>query len=83
MVALKASGFELLMVLLSWFVPFVVFQEVRLPSAVVEAGRLACLQSLPFLLATKIYFNVQPQADRWVVGVLVSVIVIAALRGLA
>ena len=82
MVVLKASGFELLMVLLSWFVPFVVFQEVRLPSAVVEAGRLACLQSLPFLLATKIYFNVQPQADRWVVGVLVSVIVIAALRGL-
>ncbi len=82
-VILMMSSFELLMVLLSWFLPFVVFQELHLPANIVDAGRFACLQSLPFMLATKIYFKVQPQGNKWVVGVLAGSMVILALRGLA
>lgn len=80
---LKTSSFELLMVFLSWFVPFVLFQELRLPVNVEEAGRVACLQTLPFLLVAKVYFNFRPQGDRWVVGALAGTMVMVALRGLA
>lgn len=80
-VILSTSSFELLMVFLSWFMPFVLFQELHLPTLVVESGRLACLQVLPFMLATKIYFNAQPHANKWVVGALTGAMVIVALRG--
>lgn len=78
---LRTSSFELLMVFLSWFMPFVLFEELRLPPSVVEAGRIACLQVLPLMLATKIYFNLQPQGNRWVVGVLATAMGLIALRG--
>lgn len=81
-VILMTSSFELLMVFLSWFLPFVLFPELRLPANVVEAGRLACLQVLPFMLATKVYFNVQPQGNKWVVGALAGAMALVALRGL-
>jgi UDP-GlcNAc:undecaprenyl-phosphate GlcNAc-1-phosphate transferase len=80
---LKTSSFELLMVFLSWFLPFVLFQELHLPVDVEAAGRLACLQVLPFMLSAKIYFTVQPRGNRWVVGVLAGAMVIVALRGWA
>ncbi|OGS80502.1 MAG: hypothetical protein A2061_11105 [Gallionellales bacterium GWA2_59_43] len=78
---LKTSSFELLMVFLSWFMPFVLFEELRLPEPIVEAGRLACLQVLPFMLTAKIYFNLQPQGNKWVVGGLAGAIAVIALRG--
>jgi len=81
-VVFRTSSFELLLVFLSWFVPFVLFEGLRLPADVIEAGRLACLQVLPFMLAAKIYFNLQPQGDRWVVGALAGAMVVTALRGL-
>lgn len=80
-VVLSTSSFELLMVFLTWFLPFVLFQELHFPANVVEAGRLACLQVLPFMLATKIYFNVQPQGNKWVVSALAGAMVVVALRG--
>lgn len=82
-VILMASGFELLMVFLSWFLPFVLFQELHFPAKLAEAGRLACLQVLPFMLATKIYFNLRPQGNKWVVGLLAGAMAVVALRGLA
>lgn len=82
LVILSTSGFELLMLFLSWFMPFVLFQELSLPVSVVDAGRHACLQVLPFMLAIKLYFNTQPQANKWVVGILSGTTVIIALRGL-
>lgn len=81
-VILKISSFELLMVFLSWFLPFVLFDELHLPANVVESGRLACLQVLPFMLTTKIYFNLQPQGNRWVAGALAGAISLIVLRGL-
>ncbi len=81
-VILMTSSFELLMVFLSWFLPFVLFQELHLSAEVVAAGRLACLQVLPFMLTTKIYFNVQPQGNKWVVGALAGAMGAIALRGL-
>lgn len=79
---LTTSGFELLMVFLSWFLPFVLFQELHLPANVVDAGRMACLQVLPFMLATKIYFNLQPHGNKWVVSALAGAMGVVALRGL-
>lgn len=78
---LKTSSFELLMVFLSWFLPFVLFEELSLPEQVGEAGRWACLQVLPFMLTAKIYFNLQPHGNRWVVGMLTGAMMVIALRG--
>lgn len=80
---LRTSSFELLMVFLSWFLPFVLFEELRLPMNVVEAGRSACLQVLPLMLSAKIYFNLQPQGNRWVVWVMVGAMLLVVLRDLA
>lgn len=82
MVILRTSSFELLMVFLSWFMPFVLFKELNLPVNVIDAGRHACLQVLPFMLAIKLYFNMQPRANKWVVGILSGATVLIALRGL-
>lgn len=78
---LKTSGFELLMVLLSWFLPFVLFEDLKLPQEVIEAGRVACLQVIPFVIVAKIYFNAKPQDNRWIVGGLSGAMVVVALRG--
>ena len=79
---LMTSSFELLMVFLSWFLPFVLFPELHLPDVMIDAGRLACLQVIPFMLATKIYFKAQPQGNWWVAGILVGAMLVAALRGI-
>jgi UDP-GlcNAc:undecaprenyl-phosphate GlcNAc-1-phosphate transferase len=78
---LMTSSFEMLMLFLSWFLPFVLFQELNLSEVVVAAGRLACLQVLPFMLAIKIYFNMQPSGNKWVVGILSGATVLIAIRG--
>ena len=81
-VVFRTSSFELLMLFLSWFLPFVLFTELRLPSDVIEAGRHACLQVLPFMLTVKIYFGAQPQVNKWVVGILSGATVLIVLRGI-
>lgn len=79
---LQTSSFELLMLFVAWFVPFVLLPEIGLPPRIVDAGRWACLQALPFLLAAKIYFRIQPRGNIWVVGIMTSALVIIALRNL-
>ncbi len=79
-VILMTSSPELLMVFLSWFFPFVLLPELRLPASVIEAGRLACLQVLPFMLAIKIYFHVQPQGNNLGMDALIPAKVVEAAR---
>lgn len=82
MVILNTSSFELLMLFLSWFMPFVLFKELNLPVNVIDAGRHACLQVLPFMLSIKIYLDREPRTNKWVVGILSGTTVLIALRGL-
>jgi len=70
---LMISSVELLIVFLSWFPAFVWSQELHLSPNVIDAGRMACLQVLPFILAIKIYFNVHAHGSRLAVGSLVPV----------
>lgn len=79
-VILMTSSSELLMLFLSWFLPFVLLPELRLPASVVEAGRLACVQVLPFMLAIKIYFDVQPQGNKLAMEALIPPKVVEAGR---
>jgi UDP-GlcNAc:undecaprenyl-phosphate GlcNAc-1-phosphate transferase len=79
---LKPSSFELLMIFLSWFMPFVLFPELHLPANVIDAGRIACLQVIPFILVSKIYFNLHRDGNKWVVGTFAGTMVIVALRGM-
>lgn len=79
-IILKISGFELLMVLLSWFLPFVLLEDLRLADDVVEAGRMACLQVIPFVFTAKIYFNAQPEENPWLVMTLSGALLVIVLR---
>ncbi|MFA5370908.1 MAG: MraY family glycosyltransferase [Sideroxydans sp.] len=81
-VFLNISGFELLMVLLSWFLPFVLLEDLRLQDDVIEAGRMACLQVIPFMFTAKIFFNTQPQKNQWMVGALSGAMLVIVLRSL-
>lgn len=74
------SSFELLMLLLSWFIPFVLLPEFNSADSTIQSGRLACLQVLPFMLVTKIFFNSQPQGNNWVVGMFAGAMVVIAMR---
>jgi UDP-GlcNAc:undecaprenyl-phosphate GlcNAc-1-phosphate transferase len=77
---LVTSASELLTVFLSWFLPFVLLPELHLSASVAEAGQRACLQVLPFMLAVKIYFHLQPQGNALAVNALIPARVVAVGR---
>ncbi len=58
------SAFELLMLFVTWFIPFVVMRNMNFPAEVVEAVETACVLSIPFFLLAKIHIRLQEQ-DRW------------------
>lgn len=76
-----ASGFELLMLFVSWFIPFVVLEELNMPGNVIRAIQHACLLSIPFMLAMKINIRNYGGHNRWIVGPLVFGLVAVGVRG--
>lgn len=76
-----ASGFELLMLFVSWFVPFVVLEELNISASTVHAVQHACLLSIPFLLAMKINIRVHGGHNRWITILLVFGLAVVGVRG--
>jgi len=58
------SGFELLMIIISWFVPVFMSQAVPIAPEQQQAIVLACLEAIPILLAMKIIIRNQPKRNR-------------------
>lgn len=77
-----ASGFELLMLFISWFIPFVVMAELPVSPAVLHAVQHACLLSIPFLLAMKINIRVFGGHNRWIAIPLIFGLTVVGFRGL-
>ena len=77
-----ASCFELLMLFVSWFVPFVMLEDLKLSTNDIHAMRFACLLSIPFLLAIKINISIHGGHNRWIAIPLVFGLSVAGLRSL-
>ncbi len=77
-----ASGFEMLMLFVSWFVPFVMLEDLKLFASEAQAMRHACLLSIPFLLAMKINIRIHGGHNRWIVIPLVFGLLVVAMRSL-
>lgn len=77
-----ASELELLLLFISWFIPFVVLKELHISPGVLRAVQKACLLSIPFLLAMKINIRNLEGNDRWVtIPLIVALVVVAARTG--
>lgn len=76
-----ASEFELLMLFLSWFVPFVVLKDLPLSSRELEAAQHTCLLSIPFLLAMKINIINFKENHRWITLPLIVAFAVIGMRG--
>jgi UDP-GlcNAc:undecaprenyl-phosphate/decaprenyl-phosphate GlcNAc-1-phosphate transferase len=77
-----ASGFELLILFVSWFIPFVVLDELQLSENLVRAVQHACLFSIPFMLAMKINIRNYGGHNRWIAVPLVFGLAAAGARGI-
>ena len=77
-----ASGFELLILFVSWFVPFVMLEDLKLFASEAHAMRHACLLSIPFLLAIKINIRIHGGHNRWIAIPLVFGLLVVAMRSL-
>ncbi|TXT25107.1 MAG: UDP-N-acetylglucosamine:undecaprenyl-P N-acetylglucosaminyl 1-P transferase [Gallionellaceae bacterium] len=74
-----ASGFELLILFVSWFVPFVALEDLQISATVLQSVQRTCLLSIPFMLAMKINIRNQGQ-NHWVSIPLVVALAIVATR---
>ncbi len=74
------SGFELLMLFVSWFVPFVVLEDLNLSAHVVHAVQHACLLSVPFFLAMKINIRIYGGHNHWIRIPLIFGLLVVAVR---
>jgi len=76
------SGFEVLVILVSWLLPYLFMDAAYLS----EDGRqrliIACLESIPFLLAMKIIIRRQPRRNRALMLSLSAVLLILAVTGI-
>jgi len=77
------SAFELLMLLMAWLVPMYLSQDPNITMEVREALLVACLESIPFLLAMKIIIRRQPRRNRMLAASLLSLILLVTVIGMA
>lgn len=74
-----ASGFELLILFISWFIPFVALEDLQASSSTLLAVQHACLLSIPFVLVMKIHIRNHGQ-NHWVTIPLIVALGIVAAR---
>jgi len=79
---LLTSSFELLLIFIAWFVPYVVLPAIEVPEPVLNAAKLACLGSIPLLVAMKLVIKHQPHRNRKMALALIGMLVLISMRGL-
>lgn len=74
------SSFELLLIFISWFVPYVVLPAIEVSEPLLDAAKLACLGAIPLLIAMKLVIKRQPHRNRSMAIALTSILCFIALR---
>jgi len=75
------SGFEVLMIIVSWLLPNLLVNAAFLTEASREHLMLACLESIPFLIAMKIIIRHQPRRNRSLMLSLAAILCIVVATG--
>jgi UDP-GlcNAc:undecaprenyl-phosphate GlcNAc-1-phosphate transferase len=76
------SSFELLLIFISWFVPYVVLPAIEVSEPVLDAAKLACLGAIPLLIAMKLVIKRQPHRNRPMAIALTSILCFIDIRSL-
>jgi len=76
------SGFEMLMIIISWLFPVFLGSALSISAQTEEALYVVCLQSIPFLLAMKIVIRRQVRRNRPLAACLVGILLLIGVRGL-
>lgn len=79
---LFTSGFELLILALSWFVPIFLLPQLGVPEGTTSRAAVICLQAIPVLLAMKILIRNHPERNRSIMLGLLVAISFISLRGI-
>jgi len=70
------SGLEVMLIFISWFIPFVVLPVLQVSEAVMVAAKTSCLEAIPLFIAMKIVIRKQPDRNYLMVGGLSFVLLI-------
>jgi len=79
---LLTSSFELLLIFISWFVPFAVLPAIEVSEPVLNAAKLACLGAIPVLVAMKLVIKRQPHRNKKMALALIGMLVLVSMRGM-
>jgi len=74
------SSFELLLISISWFVPYVVLPVLGVSETVMDAAKLSCLAAIPLFIALKLAIKGQLHRNRKMAIGLISLLVFMAMR---
>jgi len=58
------SGLELLLIVMSWFIPYILLPALAVSEALTLAAKTSCLEAIPLLIAVKIVVRRQPDRNR-------------------
>ncbi len=75
------SSFELLLIFISWFIPYVVLPVAGASDLMLGAARLACFEAIPLLIAMKLIVRRQPDRNAMMATGLISMLCLIAFRG--
>ena len=74
--AFLTSGLEIILILLSWFVPFTLLPVLDVSEEIMIAAKTSCLQAVPLLIAMKIVIRRHPDRNYMMVIGLLSILLL-------
>lgn len=74
--AFLTSGLEIILIFLSWFVPFTLLPVLDVPEEIMLAAKTSCLQAIPLLIAMKIVIRKHPDRNYMMVIGLLSILLL-------
>jgi len=74
------SSFELLLIFISWFIPYMVLPALEVSDVVMDAAKLSCLGAIPLLIAMKLTIAYQPSRNKKMAMGLIALLGIIAIR---
>lgn len=77
---LLTSSFEILLIFISWFLPYAILPAIALPEHILNAAKLACLEAIPLFIAIKLVTRRQSDRNMMAAG-LISILCLIGIRG--
>jgi len=76
------SSLELLLIFISWFVPYIVLPAVGVSEPVLNAAKFTCLEAIPLFVALKLIIKRQPDRNTLMAAALLLMLCFTAIRAI-